>query len=352
MRSNSLHTDTGGFTMVRSIALAIASLACAAAGAQTLGEGGSVVQGGAGPQGATNASPQLEKCDAPKGTIAVVEAQSQILAALGRYNLQSPTSVIRMIIQQSNCFQVVERGAAMQNMMQERALAAGGQMQADQNIGKGQMVTADFILTPNVIFNESNAGGVGGALGGLMGRFGGAGAVVGAIAGGLKFKEAQTSLLMADTRSGIQVAAAEGSAKATDWALGGAMFGGGGGAALGGYSNTNEGKVIAASFLDNWNNIVRSVKNSPSLIQAKAGPAAQANAAGSVQAGAAAEGDVMLAKIAGAKVLKAPSDSAGVLMSLSKTDEVLFLGEEKNGFLKVTSSSGDGWVKKVLLKKP
>lgn len=336
------------FTAVAAVALAAASLASA----QTLGEGGSAAQGGAGPQGATNANVQLEKCDAPKGTLAVVEPQSAVLASLARYGLQSPVGLIRMMIQQSNCFQVVERGAGMQNMMQERALAAGGQMQADANIGKGQMVAADFIVTPSVVFSENNAGGVGGALGGLMGRLGGAGAVVGAIAGGLKFKEAQTSMLLADTRSGIQVAAAEGSAKQTDFALGGALFGGGGGAALGGYTNTNEGKVITASYLDNWNNIVRSVRNNPSLIQAKAGPAAQANAAGSVQAGAAAEGDVMLAKIAGARVLRAPSDSAGTLMSLSKTDEVLYLGEEKNGFLKVTSPSGDGWVKKVLLRKP
>jgi Curli production assembly/transport component CsgG len=337
-------------------AIALAALACSAttASAQTttLGEGGSAIQGGAGPQGSTNASPQLEKCDGPKGTIAVVEAQSQVIAALSRYNLGSPTSLVRMIIQQSNCFQVVERGVAMQNMMQERALAAGGQMQSDQNIGKGQMVAADFILTPNVIFNESNAGGVGGAIGGLLGRFGGAGAVVGAVAGGLKFKEAQTSMLVADTRSGIQVAAAEGSAKATDWALGGSMFGWYGGAAMGGYSNTNEGKVIAASFLDNWNNIVRNIRSNPSLIQAKAGPASQQNAAASVKAGAANAGDVMMAKIAGVKVLKGPADSAGVLMSLSKTDEVLYLGEEKNGFAKVTSPNGDGWVKAVLLKKP
>ncbi|MES2958663.1 MAG: peptidoglycan-binding protein [Pseudomonadota bacterium] len=320
--------------------------------AQTLGEGGSAAQGSAGPGGAQNASVQLEKCDSPKGTLAVVEAQSQVIAALGRYGLQSPTGLIRMMVQQSNCFQVVERGVAMQNMMQERALAAGGQMQSDQNIGKGQMVAADFIVTPSVVFSENNAGGVGGAIGGLLGRFGGAGAVVGAVAGGLKFKEAQTSMLLADTRSGIQVAAAEGSAKQTDFNLGGAIFGGGGGAALGGYTNTNEGKVITASFLDNWNNIVRTVRNSPSLIQAKAGQASQANAAGSVQAGAAAEGDVMVAKIAGAKVLRSPADSAGVLMALSKTDEVLFLGEEKNGFMKVTSPQGDGWVRKVLLKKP
>jgi hypothetical protein len=335
------------------LALTLAALAVGtAASAQTLGEGGSAAQGGVGPGGATSASAQLEKCDAPKGTLAVVEAQSQVLAALGRYGLQSPTGLIRMMVQQSNCFQVVERGVAMQNMMQERALAAGGQMQADQNIGKGQMVAAAFIVTPSVVFSENNAGGMGGAIGGLLGSLGGGARVVGALAGGLKFKEAQTSMLLSDTRSGIQVAAAEGSAKQTDFALGGALFGAGGGAALGGYTNTNEGKVITASFLDNWNNIVRSIRDNPSLIQAKAGPASQANAAASVKAGAASAGDVMMAKIAGVKVLRSPADSAGVLMSLSKTDEVLYLGEEKNGFAKVTSPNGDGWVKAVLLRKP
>ena len=151
------------------LALTFASLALStAASAQTLGEGGSAAQGGAGPGGATNASVQLEKCDAPKGTLAVVEPQNAVIASLSRYGLQSPVGLIRMLIQQSNCFQVVERGAAMQNMMQERSLAAGGQMQADANIGKGQMVAADFIVTPNVVFSENNAGGIGGALGGLM----------------------------------------------------------------------------------------------------------------------------------------------------------------------------------------
>jgi Curli production assembly/transport component CsgG len=332
--------------------LALVFSAALPAQTTTLGEGGSAAQGSAGPSGAQNASVQLEKCDAPKGTLAVVEPQSHILAGLSRYGLNSPVGLIRMMVQQSNCFQVVERGVGMQNMMQERALAAGGEMQSGQNIGKGQMVAADFIVTPSVVFSENNAGGVGGALGGLMGRFGGAGAVVGAIAGGLKFKEAQTSMLLADTRSGIQVAAAEGSAKQTDWGLGGTIFGGGGGAAFGAYTNTNEGKVITASFLDNWNNIVRAVRSNASLIQAKAGPASQANAAASVKANAANSGDVMVAKIAGAKVLKGPTDSAPVLMTLAKTDEVLYIGVEKNGYVKVTSPKGDGWIKEMLLRKP
>lgn len=338
--------------MTRRLSLTILLTCAAAAGggafAQTLGEGGSMASGSAGPQGAQGENKQLEKCDGPKGTLAVVEPQDQVMAALSRFNLQSPTQVVRMIVQQSNCFQIVERGLAMQNMMQERALAQGGELQQGSNVGRGQMVAADFIVNPNVVFSEGNAGGVGAALGFLGGRLG----ALGALAGGLKFKQAETSMTLVDARSGLQVAAATGSAEKADFALGGMLFGGGAGGAMGGYSNTNEGKVIVASLIDNWNNIVRAVRNNPSLVQATAAPVSRANAAASVQAGAAAEGDVMVARIAGAKVLRNPQDGAGEVMSLAKTDEILYLGEERNGFLKVTSPKGDGWIKKILVRKP
>jgi len=334
------------------VKLAVVAAACAfpcAIAAQDLGKGGSMVQGSAGPQGAQGASGQLERCDAPKGTLAVVEPQAYVLTYLSRYQLGSPTGIIRLIIQQSNCFQVVERGVGMQNMMQERALSQSGELQAGANVGKGQMVQADFLVTPNVTFSENNAGGIGAGIGGLLG--GHAGALIGGLTGGLKFKEAQTSMLLVDARSSIQVAAAEGSASQADFGLAGALFGGGGGGAIGGYSNTNEGKVIAASFVDNWNNIVRAIRNNPSLIQARAGPASQANAAASVQANAAVAGDVMVPKIAGVKVLKVPQDGGPVVQSLAKTDEVLLLGEEQNGYVKVTAPAGDGWIKKILLRK-
>jgi hypothetical protein len=339
----------------RSTALRFSLLALAAAlplpaPSQELGRGGSAVQGSAGPSGAQNANPQLETCDAPKGTIAVVEPQSHVIASLQRYNLGSPTSVVRMLVQQSNCFQVVERGVAMQNIAQERALAQSGQLQAGSNVGRGQLVAADFLVTPNVVFSDSNAGGIGGSLGGIIG--GRAGAVLGGIAGGVRFKEAQTSMLLVDARSGIQVAAAEGSAEKADLALGGMLFGRSAGGALGGYQSTAEGKMIAASLVDNWNNIVRAVRNSPSLVQARAGAASQANAAASVQADAGAPGDVMVPKIAGAKVLRNPQDGAPELQVLGRTDEVLLLGDEQNGYVKVTAANGDGWVRKILLRKP
>jgi len=70
-----------------------------------------------------------------------------------------------------------------------------------------------------------------------------------------------------------------------------------------------------------------------------------------VKADAPAAGDVMVAKIAGVKVLRLPQDGAGEVQSLAKNDEVLLLGEERNGFAKVTATRGDGWVKAILLRK-
>ncbi len=314
------------------------------------GKGGSDVQGAAGTQGAQGAASDLEKCDKPMGAMAVVEPQDYVMGALARYNLQSPVGLIRMMIQQSNCFIVVERGQGMQNMMQERALAGGGEMRQGSNIGGGQMVAADFILTPAVVFSENNAGGIGGALGGLLGGKGGS--VLGVVAGGLKFKEAQTSMLVADSRSGVQVAAAEGSTKKADLGLGLGLFGGGAGGGIGGYGNTNEGKIIAASFADNYNNVVRVVRNDPSLQRDVGSLAQEAAAGGSTKAGAVYnEGDVLYPKIAGVKIMGSAAEAGKAIATLDKGEELIYMGAEENGFLKVESGKGGGWVKKILVTK-
>ena len=311
------------------------------------GQGGSVVKGAAGTEGSTG--DKLEHCVAPLGAMAVVEPQDYVLTALSRYNLRSPVGLIRMMIQQSNCFIVVERGVGMQNMMQERALADGGQLRSNSNMGGGQIVTADFILTPGVAFSENNAGGVGGAVGGLLGHKAPA---VGAVAGGLKFKEAQTSMLVADARSGVQVAAAEGSTKKADLAVGGALFGGGGGAAGGGYGNTNEGKIITAAFMDNYNKIVTVVRNDPSLQRTVGSLKQEAAAGGTTKAGGGFnEGDVLVPKIGNVKLMAQPSDTAKSLGTLPRGEELVVIGAEKDGYVNVQGANGSGWVKVVLMQK-
>jgi hypothetical protein len=201
-------------------------------------------------------------------------------------------------------------------------------------------------MTPAVVFSEGNAGGVGGAVGGIFGR------KAAAVAGGLKFKEAQTSMLVADSRSGVQVAAAEGSTKKADLRLGGGLFGGGGGAAGGGYGNTNEGKIIAAAFMDNYNNVVTAVRDDPSLQRNVGTLKQEAAAGGSTKAGAVFnEGDVLTPKIAGVKLLASASDTAKALGTLARGDELVVVGPVKDGFVNVQGAAASGWVKIVLVQK-
>ena len=213
--------------------------------------------GSAGGSQSQNASSKLERCDASLGTMAVVEDTSAPWYGIltGQYRLGSTSPVLKLMIQQSNCFVVVERGRAMNNMMQERALSQSGELRSNSNFGKGQMVSADYSLSPSITFSNNNAGGMGGAIGGL---FGSVGAVVG---GSLSSKEASTLLTVVDNRSGVQLAAAEGSAKNWDFGALGGLLGSGFGAAGGGYSNTAEGKVIVAAFMDSYNGIVKAVRN-------------------------------------------------------------------------------------------
>jgi hypothetical protein len=234
-------------------------LACAGlASAQEVGGGSKgAVSGAAGGATSDNANSTLERCDQALGTIGVVEDQNAgWYRTLQSYKLGSTVPVLRMMIQQSNCFVVVERGAAMQNMQMERQLQQSGEMRQGSNFGGGQMVAADYTMSPSIQFSQ-NTGGIGGALGGLSRNLG----VLGAIAGGIKTNEASTTLLMIDNRSGVQLAAAEGTAKNTDFALFGSAYGWAGAGGAGGYSSTPEGKIIIAAFADSYNQLVKVVRN-------------------------------------------------------------------------------------------
>lgn len=212
--------------------------------------------GAAGGANSQNANAQLTHCGAPIGTIAIVEDSNApwygILTA--QMQLGSTTPVLKLMIQQSNCFVIVDRGRAMNNMMQERQLNQSGELRRHSNFGKRQLVSADYSLSPSITFSNNNAGGVGAIAAGFLGP-------IGLLAGSLHAKEASTVLTLDDNRSGVQVAAAEGSAKSWDIGGLGGLLGGGFAGLGGGYANTAEGKVIVAAFMDSYNGIVKAVQN-------------------------------------------------------------------------------------------
>jgi curli biogenesis system outer membrane secretion channel CsgG len=215
--------------------------------------------GSAGGATAIDANSALERCDRPVGTAAFIEdTGSQWYGVLTtQYKLPSTTMVLRQLAQQSNCFVVVERGRAMATMQGERALERSGEMRNDSNFGKGQMVAADYAITPSITFSSGNTGGAQGGVVGLPGRL----SVLGGVSGGVRNREASTMLALTDNRSGIQVAIAEGSASKMDLNIGLTLFGSRGGGTVGGYQSTPEGKVLVAAFTDSFNQLVRAVKN-------------------------------------------------------------------------------------------
>ena len=207
---------------------------------------------------------QIPVCAKSLGSISVMEPEDATNWWTGQ-QLPAPSKLIKVFVNKSHCFTLVDRGAGLDAAMGERALASGGELRGRSNVGKGQIKAADYVLVPDLISQNNNAGGnaIGGLLGGLVG--GNAGAIL----GGLNFKKktADVVLTVTDVRSTEQVAMAEGSAKKTDigWGAGGGLFGGSalGGAGVSGYANTELGQVITLAYLQAYTDLVAQLGGLP-----------------------------------------------------------------------------------------
>lgn len=204
---------------------------------------------------------EIPRCAKSLGTISIVEPEEHWWT---QYGLGSPEAVIKVFVQQSGCFSLVNRGRAMQSRAMERALAEQGELQRGSNMGAGQVKAADFFLEPNLVSGNRDSGGgnVAGALGGLLG--GRVGAVVGGI--NIKKKEANVTLSMVNART-TEEWVTEGYSRKTDigWGAGGGAGWWGGFAAVGGggYQNTEIGQVIVLAYLDAYIKMVQQLGGLP-----------------------------------------------------------------------------------------
>jgi curli biogenesis system outer membrane secretion channel CsgG len=222
----------------------------------------------------TNATQQIPQCARPIGVLAIVEPEDQWWRQL---NLGSPEAIIKVFVQNSRCFTIVNRGRSMASRAMERAMADQGELQKGSNLGKGQVKAADYFLEPNIVTanNNSGGGGLGAAAGAFGGLFGGAGRVIGGIAGGINVKkgEANVTLSVVNART-TEEYVVEGYARKKDisWGAGGGAGWWGGFAAAGasGYQNTEIGQVIVLAYLDAYTKLVGQLGGIP-----QGAPAAQ-----------------------------------------------------------------------------
>jgi len=231
-------------------------------GGVTQGTGGGPVTGAAAGSTSVGADSGLQRCSEPLGTLAVDDGRDQMW--WGAFSRQTQVTtiepMIRLVVQQSNCFMLTTVGnTRMEGRIQGiTALQRSGEFRAGSNQQRGQRVAADYYLEPAILFANSPTSGIAGGLGGFGGGWGGLAAGV----AGAALRQSSTSVTMSlfDIRSGVQVAASEGSSTSSD--LGatlaglGAGYGGGGGGALSAYQRTPAGQATLAAFVDAYNKLV------------------------------------------------------------------------------------------------
>lgn len=276
---------------------------------------------------------EIPVCAKPLGSISVIEPEDVVNWWTGQ-QLPAPSKLIKVFVNKSKCFTLVDRGVGMAAAQAERALASEGQLRGRSNIGKGQIRAADYVMIPDLISQNSNAGGnaLGGLLGGLIG--GRAGAVV----GGLNFtsKTADVVLTVTDVRSSEQVAISEGSARKSDMGFGasGGLFGGSGlgAAGVGGYANTEIGQVITMAYLQAYTDIIAQLGGLPD----------NASAANAQQAVTVTRAGRLLANARGTGAPVRTLDAGMMLYPTGTKEGVMWEVEDELG--------NRGWVSSTLLQ--
>jgi curli biogenesis system outer membrane secretion channel CsgG len=224
----------------------------------------------------TRGEAEIPHCGRVIGTIAIVEPDNQWWR---EYNLGSPEAILKVFVQQSGCFRLVNRGRALQSRAMERAMADSGELQRGSNLGKGQVKAADYYLEPNIVTANRNSGGggAGAALGAVGGLLGGFGRTLGGIAGGINVKkgEANVTLSVVNARTTEEEALVQGYARKSDVSFGGGaggLFGGNTFAAAGGYGyqDTAIGQIIVLAYLDAYTKLVSQLGGLPQSASAAA----------------------------------------------------------------------------------
>ena len=200
----------------------------------------------------SDAMSTIPRCSRKLGTLSIIDGDDS--NGWTQYHLAPPQKLLRVIVQRSGCFNLVDRGVGLSAAQTERDIGGSLGLQRGSNVGQGQVKAADYVLVAEVQARDSNAGGgaVAGIVGGLIG--GTAGAAVGGIR--TKKLEANTVLSLTNVRTTETLAVQDGYAVKNDvgWGAGGAI--GFGGVVGGGYEDTEIGRIVTLSFINAYSKMV------------------------------------------------------------------------------------------------
>jgi len=208
----------------------------------TTGTKTNVTSGQGGP---SIAEARAEPYNGPKARIAVARFENKSADARRFWNPQIGDGMADMLttaLFNSGRFIVVERGAGLEDVMQEQDLGASGRVRQDTAAATGEIEGAELLVVAAVTEFEGNAGGTRGGAGGI------GGGVLGAVFGGSRSAHMAIDLRIVDATTSRILAATSVEGEAKDFNIGGALAGYTGSVGLGGalqsWENTPREKAL------------------------------------------------------------------------------------------------------------
>lgn len=272
----------------------------------------------------------VPKCSRKLGTVSVMDGDDP--SGWTQFQLSGPQKLIKVLVQRSGCFNLVDRGSGLSAAQRERDIGGGLGLQRGSNVGQGQIKAADYVLVAEVQAANSNSGGSGiaGGIGGLIG-----GRAVGGLLGGIGSKkmEANTVLSLTNVRTTETISTVDGYAAKNSLSFGlgaGGFFGGGAaGAVGGGYDNTDVGRIVTLAFIQAYSKMVTEL--------------------GLVQAGATGTAEAAPAKTfttQGPVALRATAVATGKVVRTLPAGSIVYPTGTKNGLWWEVADENDnvGWV--------
>ncbi|QNQ11858.1 SH3 domain-containing protein [Sphingomonas alpina] len=198
----------------------------------------------------------VPRCSRKHGTVSIADGDDP--SGWTQNQLAPPQKLLRVLVQRSGCFNIVDRGTGLNAAARERDIGAGLGLQRRSNVGQGQIKAADYVLVAEIQGANSNVSGNGaaGAAGAILGG------PIGGLLGGLRSRklEANTVVSLTNVRTTETIAVEDGYAakRDTSFAVGG-VFGGGGvgvGGIGGGYESTDIGRIVTLSFIQAYSKLV------------------------------------------------------------------------------------------------
>lgn len=229
----------------------------------------------------------LARCESRLGQIAITEADgnSQALTSAGLPRTMAP--LVRHLLTRTQCFGVVDRGAAFTLLENERKLRE--QLGLENNQPAKHLQTVDYVLRAEIVFAEQVDGSKG-LLGGVFG-----GGIVG-MGGEYNKKEAVVLLSVVDARTSEIVSSVFGRGTSESAGLGSLVLASGVVLVDGGWADTPQAKTVAAALVDAWNRTQPKLVSDIAAARAAAAKEAAARDAAAKEAAAKAAAEKLAAE--------------------------------------------------------